>query len=401
MNSKLLGGVLLVAGTTIGAGMLALPIATSQLGFWWSITLLIGCWMVMAASSFLLLEVNLWLPENSNLISMAGATLGKAGQGVAWVTYLLFLYSMLAAYISGGGDLFHYLLNVGHINLPVVEAIILFTAVFGVIVYFGIRAVDYVNRGLMSIKIGSYVLLVIALLPFISLPNLSHHDVQHFQVSTGITVCIVSFCCGMIIPTLRTYFGEDIKSLRYAVLLGTLIPLLCYVLWDLVIMGILPLMGDHGLVKMLASNNTNSDLLHTLTTLVPRDVVTLFAKCFISVCMTTSFLSVSLCLSDFLADGLHINKAGYGNFLVIAITFLPPLGVVLLYPDAFLRCLRYSGVYCVILMILLPVAMAWKGRYHHDLATTGYQVRGGKVLLACLAIVATALLGQGILKIVI
>ena len=88
MSSKLFGGILLVIGTTIGAGMLALPVATAQLGFLGSVVLLTACWGIMTACAFLFLEVNLWLPPNSNLISMAGLTLGKAGQSVVWVVFI-------------------------------------------------------------------------------------------------------------------------------------------------------------------------------------------------------------------------------------------------------------------------------------------------------------------------
>src|SRR3990167_7556773 len=118
MTSKLLGGILLIVGTTIGAGILALPVATAELGFWGSLVLLIGCWTVMTTCAFLFLEVNLWLPPNTNLISMAGATLGRGGQVIAWLAYLLLLYSILSAYIAGGGDLFHYLLITSGIALP-------------------------------------------------------------------------------------------------------------------------------------------------------------------------------------------------------------------------------------------------------------------------------------------
>ena len=85
MDSKLIGGILLIVGTSIGGGMLALPIATSYLGFYGSLLLFVGCWLVMTSAALLLLEVNLWLPENSNLISMAKATIGQSGQIVAWL----------------------------------------------------------------------------------------------------------------------------------------------------------------------------------------------------------------------------------------------------------------------------------------------------------------------------
>src|SRR5258708_36317236 len=117
MDFKLLGSILLIVGTSIGAGMLALPIATAQLGFIGSLILLFGCWFVMTAGAFLILEVNLWMPQNSNLISMAKATIGPLGQFISWVIYLLLLYSLLCAYIAGGSDLFHNLLLAQHIEV--------------------------------------------------------------------------------------------------------------------------------------------------------------------------------------------------------------------------------------------------------------------------------------------
>src|SRR3990167_7496944 len=247
MNSKLLGGILLVVGTTIGAGMLALPVATAQLGFFGSLVLLITCWAIMTACAFLFLEVNLWLPPNSNLISMAGATLGKTGQSIAWVVYLLLLYSILCAYIAGGGDLFHYMLSKSGIEISPAVASILFTFLFGIVVYLGIRCVDYVNRGLMFGKLGALFLLIIFITPFVSGANLSGGQFKYITSPTSVTVAAVSFGSLMIIPSLRTYFGDDIKSLRKAIFFGTLIPLICYILWDAAIMGVIPVNGVLGL----------------------------------------------------------------------------------------------------------------------------------------------------------
>lgn len=393
MNFKLLGGILLVVGTTIGAGMLALPIATAQLGFWGSTVLLIGCWMVMTACAFLFLEVNLWLPPNSNLVSMAGATLGKAGQGVTWVVYLVLLYSIICAYIAGGGDLFHYILATSGVNISQAAASILFTLLFGSVVYMGIRSVDYVNRGLMFGKLGALLLLICFILPFISSNNLNSGEFKHIVAPSSLTVTAVSFACLMIIPSLRTYFGTDIKTLRKAVLLGTLIPLICYIAWDMVIMGVVPLDGVPGLRPMLSSNNTNSDLVAALTSILQKDTITVLTKFFTSICMATSFLSVSLSLSDFLADGLKIKKQGLvGNAIVFSATFLPPVALVLFYPNAFLLGLQYAGISVFILMILLPPIMAWVGRYHKDFSREHYEFPANKLMLAGLILFAALML---------
>jgi len=397
MNSKLLGGILLVIGTTIGAGMLALPTATAQLGFWGSSILLISCWAVMTTCAFLFLEVNLSLPAESNIISMAGATLGRVGQGVAWVVYLLLLYSIICAYISGGGDLFQYLLAIRGIHTSSAVASILFTFIFGLVVYFGIRSVDYVNRGLMIGKLGALVLLVFLIFPFVSPDKLAMGQLKYITSPSSITIAAVAFGSLMIIPSLRTYFGEDVKSLRKAIFIGTLIPLICYIAWNMVIMGVIPVNGNPGLQQMLESANSNSALVATLSTILHSKVITSLTQFFTSICMATSFLSVSLSLSDFLADGLRVAKQGVGNIIVFSGTFLPPIVIVLFYPNAFIRGLTYAGISCFILMVLMPPLMVWSGRYYHGtLSQAAYEIPGGKFLLASLVLFATLMIGVGL-----
>jgi tyrosine-specific transport protein len=386
MQAKLLGGILLVVGTTIGAGILALPIATAQLGFLGSLALLLVCWIVMTACAFLFLEVNLWLPPQTNLVSMAGATLGRAGQCVAWVVYLVLLYSILCAYIAGGGDLFHYLLTTGGIPISQSWSAILFTCLFGIIVYFGIRFVDYINRGLMLGKMGALIILIVLMMPFVSYLNLNQGKLEHIVAPSSLTVTAISFGFLMIIPSLRTYFDGDIKTLRKAILIGTLIPLIIYILWDMVIMGVIPLDGALGLKAIANSSNTNSNLVIALTTILHKDTVTMIAKFFTSICMATSFLSISLSLSDFLSDGLNVKKEGVkGNGIVLGATFIPPVLLVLFYPGAFLTGLEFAGICVFILMIILPAAMAWAGRYHKAYQGTHFRLPVNKTGLALLA----------------
>ncbi len=397
MNSKLIGGILLVIGTTIGAGMLALPTATAQLGFWGSSLLLITCWAVMTVCSFLFLEVNLSLPADSNVISMAGATLGRLGQMVAWVVYLLLLYSIICAYISGGGDLFQYILSLRGIHTSTAVSSILFTFLFGLIVYFGIRSVDYVNRGLMIGKLGSLLLLVFLIFPFVSPDNLITGQLKYITSPSSITVAAVAFGSLMIIPSLRAYFGEDVRSLRKAIFIGTFIPLICYIAWNMVIMGIIPLNGNPGLLQILGASNTNSALVSTLTGILKSKWITSLAQFFTSICMATSFLSVSLSLSDFWADGLGVAKRGLSSIIVYGATFLPPVVIVLFYPNVFLRGLNYAGLSCFILMVLMPPLMVWSGRYRRGtLSRASYQMRGGKILLASLVVFATVMIGFGL-----
>lgn len=390
-NSKLIGGILLIVGTSIGGGMLALPVSTAEVGFSNSLFFLFFCWMIMTAGALLVLEVNLRLPAGSNMISMARSTLGLPGQIIAWITYLFLLYTLLAAYISGGSDVFNSLLHKAHIDLPNWIASVIFTALFSLIVYRGIRSVDYVNRGLMFGKLGVYLLLVAIISPHASPLNLSGGSARAF---TGtLMILVTSFGFASIVPSLRDYFEDDKKTLRRVILWGSLIPLCCYFIWDAVIMGVVAREGSNGLIALMHSEHATSGLTEALNLSVHSSWISGFFGFFTSICMITAFLGVSLGLFDFLADGLQFKKSGGQGKSTLALTFIPPLAVVLFYPGIYLHALSYAGVCCVILLLLLPTIMAWQGRKTCTLPPQeGRLVPGGNTVLLLIGLVAIALL---------
>jgi tyrosine-specific transport protein len=328
------------------------------------------------------------MPPNSNLITMARSTLGPVGSGIAWLTFLLLLYSLLCAYISGGSGLLQHLLQTAGLDVSDSVASIVFTLVFGMVVYLGIHITDYVNRGLMSVKLIGYVLLVVCLMPFVSTENLAVSNIAALKTSGALVVTIASFGFATIVPSLRIYLGGDVKKLRRVILVGSLIPLVCYVIWDMVIMGVIPLQGSSGLAEILHSDNSTSMLVENLSATAANGAVTFFTKLFTSVCVLTSFLGVSLCLTDFLADGFGMEKVGINRLIIQLATYLPPLIIVLFYPNAFIQALEYAGAYCVVLLILLPAWMAMRGRRRFQ--STQFRVPGGNVFLAGLIAFAFA-----------
>ncbi len=395
MVARLIGGVLLIVGTTIGGGILALPIATSELGFISSSFLLFGCWLLMTLCALLILEVTLWLPKNTNIISMAKATLGPWGQMVAWAAYLLLLYSLLAAYIAGGSDFFQSLFEMMHVHLPHAWMAGLFTVVLGYIVFLGIHAVDYTNRGLMTVKFITFFLLLALILPRISMPKLAGSELNY--LTGGVTVAITSFGYATIIPSLRNYFHDDVTKLRWVILIGSLIPLVCYIAWDMAVMGVIAREGNGGLISMLHSGRSTSDFVTQLSLILNRETITTLAHIFTSICLLTSFLGVALGLVDFLADGFQVEKKGSAHVVVCLSGLLPPLLIVLINPGIFIKALAYAGFYCIVLLAILPILMVWRGRYHKKIPQAdAFRVIGGKPLLLVLLIASLVVFGQGI-----
>ncbi|MDU7762041.1 MAG: aromatic amino acid transport family protein, partial [Enterobacter asburiae] len=57
MKNRILGSIFIVAGTTIGAGMLAMPLSAAGVGFGMTLLLLGTLWALMCYTALLLLEV--------------------------------------------------------------------------------------------------------------------------------------------------------------------------------------------------------------------------------------------------------------------------------------------------------------------------------------------------------
>lgn len=389
MNSKLLGGILLIAGTCIGGGMLGLPIATATSGLFASSILFVACWILMAFTALLTLEVNLCFPINSNIISMARATLGKPAEFLCWTVYLFFLYALVSAYIAGGQDVLRGLMQSTGITIPIWLAGFIFVTVFGAIVMMGTRHVDLFNRFMMLAKFASLFALMALVASHVQVENYIGGEAQFLL--PALTVVITSFGFSIIVPSLRGYFNDDIRQLRIAILIGSFLPLVCYLAWEAAIFGAIPLSGEQGLEGLMQSDQPVTHLVQSISYYVPAEAVILLTKIFTSICVLTAFVCVSLSLSDYLADGLRVTKEGFNKTLVMLATFVPPFLIAIFYPRAFIMFLSVAGLCCVLLQALMPAMMAWNVRYRNPRELV-YQVAGGKASLVTTMVVSVVVM---------
>jgi tyrosine-specific transport protein len=194
----------------------------------------------------------------------------------------------------------------------------------------------------------------------------------------------VSFAYQGIIPTLANYMHYDAKKIRQAILIGSFIPLLAYVIWEWLILGIIPLEGTQGLkAALIAGHNA----VYPLKYFIHNNLVNTLALFFAFFALVTSFIGVTLGLRDFLADGLNIEKKGKGKGLLVGLVFFVPLAISVGYPHIFLIALEYAGgLGSALLLGLLPIVMVWKGRYCLHLSPAHHQLPGGKYLLILLGL---------------
>lgn len=376
MNKDTFKGILLVAGTSIGGGMLALPVLTSLSGFIPSMVVYLLCWLFMACTGLLLLEVCFWMRAEANIVTMAERTLGWSGKCAAWVLYLFLFYCLTLAYVVGCGDL---VVEVSGESIPEWAGSLIFVALFAPLVFAGAHIAGRVNVVLMFGLALSYCAFVVMGYTHVKPELLLYRDWSHSLVA--FPIAFTAFAYQGIIPTLVTFMHRDVQRTRTVILIGSFIPFVIYVIWQGLILGIIPPDAPGGLVEALSRGE---NAVQPLKNFIQSPSVYIVGQFFAFFALVTSFLGVTLGLLDFLADGLSVKKDNAGKLMLCLIIFIPPLLFAFTFPGVFLMALDYAGGFgCALLLGLLPILMVWSGRYRMGLPSTDL-LPGGRALLVVL-----------------
>jgi tyrosine-specific transport protein len=373
----LIGGTLLVAGTSIGVGMLALPVATAGGGFLPSIALYILCWFFMLCTGLLVLEACIWMPKNANLITLSTELLGKWGGRVCWALYLFLFSCLMIAHVGSGAGIFFDLTG-GH--LPQWLGATIYVILFSPVVYFGALWVDRGNLLMMAGLILTYILFISSAVSYVTPALLARMDWGSVWLS--IPVVFTAFGFQSLIPTLFNYMNRSVSRVRLSLILGTTIPLGIYIIWELLILGIIPYEGKGGLLEAFQHGQSAVAPLGSST---HNQTFLLLGQAFAFFAMTTSYWGIAIAFVDFLLDGLKLSRKGIGKALVCAGVFLTPLLITWFDPHLFLNSLRIAGGYGVALLLgAMPILMVWSGRYYKGHSLLHQQLPGGKITLSIL-----------------
>jgi tyrosine-specific transport protein len=371
----LLGGTLLVTGTSIGVGMLALPVATAEGGFLPSLLIYFICWLFMLCTGLLILEACIWMPKDANLITLARHLLGRTGKVFCWILYLYLFFCLMVAHVAGGGSVVSQLSN--SFFSPWL-GILLYVLIFSPVVYLGTIWADRLNLLLMIGIVITYCIFAFSSFPYVQSKLLT--TTNWSKAWWALPVVFTAFGYQSLIPTLVTYMNRDIKKVRLAIILGTAIPFFIYVIWELLILGIVPIEGPGGLSEALQKGQ---NAVYPLKEFLKNPALLRVGQAFALFSLTTSYVGISIAFVDFLADGLKVQKKGIGKLGLCAIVFILPTIISLIDPTIFIQALNYAGGIGVALLLgAMPVMMVWSGRYLQGHSRLHQQLPGGKVFLS-------------------
>ena len=372
--NKTVGSTLLVAGTMIGAGMLAMPLTSAGIGFGFTLVLLLGLWALLTFSALLFVELYQTAESDAGIGTLAEQYFGKAGRIIATAVLIIFLYALIAAYISGGGSLLKDLLPESFGDKV---SILLFTVIFGSFIVIGTHSVDKINRVLFFVMLAAFAVVLSLMLPEIKFDNLMATPIDNALIISASPVFFTAFGFHGSIPSLNKYLGGNVKALRISILVGSAITLCAYILWQMSTHGLLT---QNEFLQILKEDATLNGLVKATLAITGSNMIAGAVKLFSTLALVTSFLGVGLglleCIEDLLKRSFNISA---GRISLGLMTFIPPLVFALFYPEGFILALGYAGQMFAFYAVVLPVSLVWKARRAHT--NLPYKVWGGNLTL--------------------
>jgi tyrosine-specific transport protein len=366
LRSRVWGSAFLVTGTCIGAAMLTLPVLTARLGPIGAVASLVTAWFFMYLTGKMTLQALLCSPRDATFITMVSHILPhKIITMTVSVTFLLLLYSLVSLYFTGVVDLLEYLLPRFSLSLGYVQITSLLALSMVVMLSAALWAVDWLNRFLGCCLVACFACLVLVLLPHSDWSAVVHwqEPVQPRDFWWAFPMLLTSFGYHVVLPTVRHYTHSDVSSLNKIIYYGSLLPLLVYLLWTLLVFCVLPTSGSGSLVSLQAIKSPLVTLVASLSALIHQPWMAWVARGFILLAMSLQTVMQRA------VQRVVKTPLGVRRLIATLLVFVPPWLVVCVFHHAFMWVLMFASVIVIYLHGVIPAAMMWRLRRVDDSAT--------------------------------
>ncbi|MCH7758802.1 amino acid permease [Patescibacteria group bacterium] len=311
----------ILIGTVVGAGIFGLPYAFSRSGFTVGIFYLLALMIVFLIVNLCYAEMVLRTKDRMEMPGYIERYLGKWGKLLIMVSLVLGIYGALTAYIIGVGEFLHAILG------PVLGGnqmlwSLIFWALASLIVLKGIGIISrlevFMALGLIFVVFFIFILTY----PYINPENLKTFHPENIFFPYG----IVLFALGgaSAIPTMRRILKNKVGKLKLAVIIGSIIPVLIYLLFSFSVVGV-------------SGEDTSETAIIGLARFTNGHIL-LIGGIFGILAMTTSFLALGYILRELWHDDYKIPliQAWLLTILVPGILFM--LGL-----QSFVKVIGFSG----------------------------------------------------------
>ncbi len=375
---SIVGGIAIIAGTAIGAGMFSLPVVSAGMGFFWSLLCLLLTWFCMLHAGLLILETNLNFPPGSSFDTFIGQTLGPRWNLLNNLSLVFVLYILCYAFISGGGSIVSQTLQAGlGLELSPMISGLLFSSLIALVVWLGTAVVSRITAIIIGGMVISFALsiaqLVSGIKPALLLDVQSNYLVYSFA---ALPVYLTSFGFHGIVPSLVKFYGKDPARIRKCLLYGTLLSLAAYTIWQAVTLGQI---ARDEFKPIIAQGGNIGHMVAAISSHHKSGMVLVLLNTFANLAVISSFLGGALGLFDYAADKFKFRDDRFGRLKSTTVTFLPPTIASMFFPNGFIFAIGFAGLFSTAFTVFIPAMAAQASR--KQLGNPLYRVWGGNGLI--------------------
>ncbi|MCD4759260.1 GerAB/ArcD/ProY family transporter [archaeon] len=330
----------LLTGTVIGAGVLGIPYVVAKAGFLTGLLIIVALGLAMLMLHLFVGEVVLRTPGNHQLPGYAEKYLGKWGKRLMVFSLFFGIYGALIAYLIGEGQVLSAILGLTPSTFSIIFAI--FSAIF---VYRGLKTISKLEIYFLAIVLF-FLLLLSGFAIFsgkFTTENLAGFSLVNLLIPYG--VILFALHGAIAVPEMKEYLVKNKSKLKKAIILGSIIPLIAYILFTFATIGITGI-NTTELATIGLGNSLGESMI-------------LFGNLFAIFAMLTSFLTLALAMKE-----TYIFDYKIKPLPAWALTMMIPIIIFLVGINSFIKVIGITGAFSVGLQGILIVLMFWKARKH-------------------------------------
>lgn len=234
--SKSIYAIATLTGTIIGAGIFSLPYITSKVG----ILIMLGYFLILGALVTLVHlffgELSLRTPDSKRLPGFAKFYFGNLGEKIALISTILGIFGAILAYLIVGGEFLSEIFSPIFGGNSLIYTIF-YWALGSILIFFGIKIISKVEISALIAFLAILILLFIKGFSQFKITNLSF-PLDFSQIFLPYGPILFSLWGAALIPEVEEMLGENKRILPKIILISILIPIIFYLLFIFLILGI-------------------------------------------------------------------------------------------------------------------------------------------------------------------
>ncbi len=334
--------IFVLIGTTIGAGILAIPYSIYHAGYWVGILYLIILGLMTTFLNLMLGEIVLRTKKNLQIPEIIKLYLGKKGYIVSLLAMFIIIYGAMTAYIQAAGEIMNILIPANSLSWSIVF--------FVISTYFIIKGLKFISKWEVLFVVSMFLIVSTLWMKSIYMESIDWYQFRlnpitsFSEIIQPYGIILFSYFGVIAIPHMKIILSrKNYNQMQAAIHISNSIIILVYSIFVSLVIGVAG------------------------TQIEPLSIITLGNKLGSQTLIIISIFALFAMISTFISMGLSMIKSYiyFGKMkssIAIILTTFPPMAFLLFDLVKFNIIIQYAGGIGVSIIAILIILTFWKAK---------------------------------------